>query len=37
MIVAGPRAAELVAEIEAAVVAKPAPAPGKTSPPAKVA
>jgi len=37
MIVAGPRAAELVAEIEAAVVAKPPPAPGKTPQPAKVA
>jgi len=35
MIVTGPRAAELVAEIEASVA--PRPAPGKSTPPAKVA
>jgi hypothetical protein len=37
MIVTGPRAAELLAEIEAAVVAKPLPPQTKSGPPAKVA
>jgi len=35
--VAGPRAAELLAEIEAAVVSKPPPPQGKSPQPAKVA
>jgi len=37
MIVTGPRAAELLAEIEAAVVSKPPPPQVKSGPPAKVA